>query len=270
MKKNRKQLAKETAKLAVFAGLITGLTVSTAAYGLAGGAEVQAVPKIDIEAAEIPQAEKLQIRTYYNVPLSDDLQDHIALLCEKHHIDPAIVTAMIYRESTYRASVMGDGGKSYGLMQVQKRWHGERMDRLSVDDLLDPFQNVTVGIDILSDLIDSYDGNVEKALVAYNMGASGAYKNLFSKGIYSSKYSRAVLSKAEELRKDVTIVFYTDDPVRDFESYDREQAKKMHELPVCADCDEPIQDSTCYEINGEYICHDCMESLHQKDVRDCV
>ena len=79
------------------------------------------------------------------------------------------------------------------------------MDKLGVDDLLDPYQNVSVGIDFLAELIKKYDGNVEKALVAYNMGASGAYKNCFSKGVYSSKYSRAVLAKAESLQKDVIV-----------------------------------------------------------------
>ena len=65
-------------------------------------------------------------------------------------------------------------------------------------------------------------------------------------------------------------MFYSDDPVRDFENHDRQQAKQMRELPVCADCDEPISDDFCYEINGEYICQWCMDSLHRKDVGDCV
>ncbi len=204
--KNRKQLAKETIKVAVIAGVITGLTVSTAAYGIAGSTAAQAEPKVNIEAsAEIPKAEKLQLKEYFDVPLSYDLQDFIAELCEIYHVDPAIVTAMIYKESTYRADAMGDSGKSFGLMQIQKRWHEARMDKLDVDDLLDPYQNVTVGIDFLAELIKKYDGNVEKALVAYNMGASGAYKNCFSKGVYSSKYSRAVLAKAESLQKDVIV-----------------------------------------------------------------
>lgn len=65
-------------------------------------------------------------------------------------------------------------------------------------------------------------------------------------------------------------MFYSDDPVKDFENYDREQAKQMRELPVCADCDEPIQDDICFEFNGEYICPYCLIAFHQKDVRDCV
>ena len=137
--------------------------------------------------------------TLYNVPLAEDLQLHIIHLCEEPHIDPAIIFGMIYRESNFDASTIGDGGESFGLMQIQPRWHSERMERLGCNDLLDPFQNVAVGIDYLAEMLDRYDGDIHKALVAYNAGAAGAEKHWFSKGEYSSNYSRAVMDKAESV-----------------------------------------------------------------------
>ena len=107
---------------------------------------------------------------YYDVPLTQELQEHIFAECEKYGIDPAIVIAMCYRESSYNASAVGDNGRSFGLMQIQQRYHEERMERLGVTDLLDPMQNVTVGIDFLAELLDRYNGDVAKALVAYNRG----------------------------------------------------------------------------------------------------
>ena len=139
-----------------------------------------------------------QIR-YFDVPLAINIQEHIFAEAEAHGIDPAIIVAMAWRESTYRTDAIGDGGYSHGLLQVQPRFHQERMNRLGCTDMLDPFQNVTVGIDFLAYLIDRYGGNVEMALVAYNMGMGGANKNCFSKGLYSSSYSRSVLAKASEL-----------------------------------------------------------------------
>lgn len=65
-------------------------------------------------------------------------------------------------------------------------------------------------------------------------------------------------------------MFYSDDPVMDFEQHDRQQAKQMRELPICVDCDEPIQLGKCFEFNGEYICPACLVTYHQKDVEDCV
>lgn len=63
---------------------------------------------------------------------------------------------------------------------------------------------------------------------------------------------------------------WTDDPIADFMRWDAEQERKLARRPVCADCDEPIQDEYCYEINGEYICERCLCDLHRKAVEDCV
>lgn len=134
--------------------------------------------------------------TLYDVPLSEELQLHIIETSEAHGIDPTVVIAMAGVESSYRPTARGDGGNSLGLMQIQPRWHKDRMERLDCPNLLDPFQNVTVGVDILAGLLNNYDGNISMALMAYNAGAGGANRYWFSKGIYSNNYSEAVLSKA--------------------------------------------------------------------------
>lgn len=134
---------------------------------------------------------------YYDVPLSEDLQDHIFELCEIHNIDPALVIAVIRRESNYKASAIGDKGNSLGLMQIQPRWHQERMDRLNCPDLLDPYQNVTVGIDILSDLFDS-GKSVEWVLMAYNGGRAYANRN-WNAGVVST-YANKVLNIRDNLK----------------------------------------------------------------------
>jgi formylmethanofuran dehydrogenase subunit E len=55
-------------------------------------------------------------------------------------------------------------------------------------------------------------------------------------------------------------MFYSDNPIADFDRWDAEQNKQLENLPVCADCDNPIQDDSAYYINGEWICEDCMDS----------
>ena len=140
------------------------------------------------------------VKTFYSVPLTTDIQLHIKALSYEAGIDPAVILAMIEVESNYDSDALGDGDKSYGLMQIQPRWHSERMAALGVTDLLDPKQNVTVGVDILAELVAKYDGNVEMALVAYNAGPTGAYRNWFSRGVYASDYSRKVLEISGELK----------------------------------------------------------------------
>lgn len=63
-------------------------------------------------------------------------------------------------------------------------------------------------------------------------------------------------------------MYYSDDPVRDYDRYCAEQERAIARLPICVDCDEPIQDDHYYEINDEVICPDCMESNYRKEVDD--
>ena len=128
--------------------------------------------------------------TLYNVPLSEELQIYMIELAEVNGIDPAILFAIAHRESNYRADALGDSGSSVGLMQVQPYWHLERMERLGCTDLLDPFQNVTIAVDYLVELLNSY-GTIDKALVAYNRGH---YEGTIT------EYAVAVLNLAEEVR----------------------------------------------------------------------
>lgn len=135
---------------------------------------------------EIPEPVKL-----YDVPLAAELQNHIAVTCEEHHIDPAVVVAMIWQESRYNADAVGDSGNSLGLMQIQPRWHSGRMEKLGCPDLFDPFQNVTVGVDYLAEQLDRYDGDLAAAVTAYNRGHYAGTV---------TGYAKSVLAKADELR----------------------------------------------------------------------
>lgn len=127
----------------------------------------------------------------YDVPLDVSLQQHIVRQAELHGIAPEIVVAMAYKESTYDHAVVGDGGNSYGLLQVQPKWHYQRMLKLGCTDLLDPYQNVTVAVDYLGELLDRY-GSIDKALTAYNRGSYNGTVNA---------YAKTVMAYAEKLRK---------------------------------------------------------------------
>ena len=129
-------------------------------------------------------------RTYFDVPLSHDVQDHIFAECEKHDVSPAIIIAMIERESNFNVYALGDDGRSAGLMQIQAKWNLQRMIELNSTDLFDPYKNITVGVDILSGHRDRYDGDIAKALVAYNQGS---YKGTIT------NYAKGILNKAAEL-----------------------------------------------------------------------
>lgn len=142
----------------------------------------------EMEAAEATEITE-PAYTYFDCELSEDLQKFIFELCEEKQIDPAIIVAMCWKESTYRPGAIGDGGNSLGLMQIQPRWHSGRMERLGCPNLLDPYQNITVGVDYLCELLNRY-GDMAAALTTYNRGSySGTVTN----------YAYSVLAKAASL-----------------------------------------------------------------------
>lgn len=104
------------------------------------------------------------------VPVAQlETNNHIDKMAKRYGLDSRIIKALIEEESGWLASAEGDNGQSVGLMQIQERWHKDRMKRLGVTNLYDSEQNITVGCDILSELLNKY-GNYRDALSAYNSG----------------------------------------------------------------------------------------------------
>lgn len=97
------------------------------------------------------------------------LRDYIKTECKKRGLDYKVVYAVIEVESGWQADLVGDQGESFGLGQVQPKWHSDRMAKLGVTDLLNPYDNVLVMIDLLDELYDKY-GDYENALSVYNSG----------------------------------------------------------------------------------------------------
>lgn len=132
--------------------------------------------------------EKIQLYTYY--------------LCKEYGIRYELAIAIIEQESGYVFDKVGDGGKSIGYMQINKQFHEERMQELGDTDLMDPYQNIEVGIDYLASLIDKY-GTIQDALTAYNQGETGARENVWSKDIYICEYNSTVMSRMKEIEKEL-------------------------------------------------------------------
>jgi hypothetical protein len=64
-------------------------------------------------------------------------------------------------------------------------------------------------------------------------------------------------------------MYYSDDPVRDFEEYDRARQERLARYPICKVCREHIQDEKCYLVDGRYfICLECCEEVDTEDYVD--
>ena len=94
-------------------------------------------------------------------------KDYIEETAESYGISPKLVKAIIEVESGGDANAVGDNGNSLGLMQIQPRYHAQRLKE--GESLLDPKVNVRVGCEILSEIMDKY-GTLDEVLTVYNAG----------------------------------------------------------------------------------------------------
>ena len=150
------------------------------------------------EPAEVVEAvaEYQEPRPLYNVSLSAEVQRYIFNVADYYGLEPSLILAIIEKESSYNEAAIGDGGESYGLMQVQGRVWSVRMDELGVTDLMNPYENITIGVDILAAHLEQGLG-VEWALMAYNGGVS--YANKMTAEGKVSKYAQSVLEIKERI-----------------------------------------------------------------------
>ena len=115
-----------------------------------------------------------------DIPLDAETQRLLYQACGETGIRYELALAVIWQETDFR-NIIGDGGNSIGFMQVQPRWHRERMDRLGVTDLSDPYGNFLVACDFLAELLETHE--LTDALTRYNSGKTG-----------DSQYARDVLN----------------------------------------------------------------------------
>ena len=115
-----------------------------------------------------PLVRELEYPLYY--------ADIIAPEARERGLDPFLVLALIKQESAFES-----GARSYmgarGLMQLMpstaEDWAGRlRMPPVEGEDLYDPVVNLSLGIPYLGRLVSQFDGSIEKALAAYNAGAT--------------------------------------------------------------------------------------------------
>ena len=109
------------------------------------------------------------VRLRYPLDYEDIVRGH----AKNYDLDPALLAAVIYRESKFDARAKSDSG-AIGLMQllpdtakgIALHTGGSQFE---VSDLWDPEINVRYGAFYLRRLLNKY-GNLELALAAYNAG----------------------------------------------------------------------------------------------------
>lgn len=192
---------RKTTALAVSVALIVAAGKLMETPSMSPRAEATAarlvVSRAETRPTQVPSPEPT-VRIY-DIPLEDKLQEYTFKLCKENGLDYELVLAVMEKESHYNEAAISKTD-DYGLMQINEVNHEWLEDKLGISDFLDAEQNIHAGIYILAWLTGKYE-DPNKVLMAYNNGENGA-KKLWQEGITSSKYSRAVITRADELREE--------------------------------------------------------------------
>ena len=121
------------------------------------------VPTADIESITESQEPAAVAPELQKKPA--DLKEVVAAASDKHRIDPDLITSVIHAESSFNPKARSPKG-AQGLMQLMPG----TASKLGVADAYDPSENVDAGTKYLRDLLLQYNGDMVKALAAYNAG----------------------------------------------------------------------------------------------------
>ena len=130
----------------------------------------------------------------YSVPA--EIADAAERYGAEYNICPELIEAMAWYESNYYQYDTSSTG-CCGIMQVNPRWHWDRMERLGVTDIYDIDGNIHCGVDYLAELLEENE-ELAVALAIYN-GQSKRDVDAAMYDGYISKYASAILNMSYEL-----------------------------------------------------------------------
>lgn len=113
--------------------------------------------------------------TVYNSRANAKAPAHLAAAiqdaAQMHGVDPRLVTAVARRESAFNPNAVSRVGAS-GVMQLMPA----TARYLGVTNVFDARQNIFGGTRYLRTLLDTFDGDLDLALAAYNAGPGAVQK----------------------------------------------------------------------------------------------
>jgi soluble lytic murein transglycosylase len=140
--------------------------------------------------------------------LSDRTRTEVARavtdLSKIYGIDPMLILAVMKVESTFNPNAVSNA-QAYGFMQVRKIVVKDVATEMGIDPKddsklrTDQGFNLRVGVHYLSKLIIKFDGDIKKALMAYNAGPTSVERNYKGRSVPETGYQGRVLKAYRDL-----------------------------------------------------------------------
>jgi soluble lytic murein transglycosylase-like protein len=164
--------------------------------GLKEGGEI-ALPAAELRGIVPDEVLDEVLEEIADAPAGSDLTALATAAARRHHLDPALVLALVQVESAFRPSAVSPKG-AQGLTQLMPATARE----MGVKDALDPEQNLDGGARYLSWLLSRYGGDLKRALAAYNAGPGAVDRH---QGVppyrETLQYVRRVLEKYQDKKE---------------------------------------------------------------------
>jgi soluble lytic murein transglycosylase-like protein len=142
-------------------------------------------------AAEVSTSEQVSSYVRGKPFTQQEIDAAIELAALRHNVDPSLVRAVIKVESNFNPNAVSRTG-AMGLMQLMP----QTARQLKVVNPFDPQQNVDAGVRHLKKLMESYGGDVNLTLAAYNAGAGAVAR---SAGIPHFRETRNYVKRITQL-----------------------------------------------------------------------
>ncbi|SCJ79077.1 Transglycosylase SLT domain [uncultured Flavonifractor sp.] len=146
-----------------------------------------------MEAEKIEEALLAQGYLSDAVPLSYDLQDIMRTACEEYGCPYSLALAVAEVESHFDMDAVGSAGE-VGIMQLNpgpENTYWVNLEAETNQDPTTPAGNIVCGVYLLGAHLANY-GDMEKAVMAYNMGKAGA-ERAWGNGVTSTDHSEKVM-----------------------------------------------------------------------------
>lgn len=128
-----------------------------------------------------------------------ELKEYFDDVGQEFCICPELLEAIAWHESRFVPDVKN--GNHYGMMQVNVEIHKDRIEKYgwAADDMLDPYKNIVVAADYLSELFEMFEGDNYKVLLHYSGGWKAVRR--YNKHGIITEYVEEILTRSEEYER---------------------------------------------------------------------